>query len=135
LEGNSLSEVLSVNPVWWTLTGKAKVVAGLVLGLRFAHSLGLFHGCLTTNNILFDFDHCIHIVDFNPIQFEIATSENEREIEDGRQLAGFSRERLTRENDIEAFASILFELVVGRPVNGETSVPANIPTFVLSIIE
>jgi hypothetical protein len=139
LEGSSLSEVLSVNPLWWTSTVKAKVIAGLVLGLRFAHSLGLVHGHLTGNNILFDFDHCIQIVDFKPIQLEIGQSENERftksESEEGLQLGGFSGEGLTREKDIEAFASILFEVVVGRPANGETSVPANIPTFVSSIIE
>jgi tRNA A-37 threonylcarbamoyl transferase component Bud32 len=54
LEGCSLAEVLSVVPVWWTSTLKAKVVAGIVLSLRFVHSHGLLHGGLTTNNILFD---------------------------------------------------------------------------------
>jgi serine/threonine protein kinase len=53
LEGCSLAEVLSIVPVWWTSTLKAKVVAGIVLGLRFAHSLGLLHGHLTGNNIFF----------------------------------------------------------------------------------
>jgi serine/threonine protein kinase len=66
-EGSLLSEVLSVNPVWWTSTVKAKVVAGIVLGLRFAHSLGSFHGCLSARNILFDSNHFIEIVDFKPI--------------------------------------------------------------------
>jgi serine/threonine protein kinase len=66
-EGCSLSEVVSVNPTWWTSTIKAKAVTGIVLGLRFAHSLGLRHGHLTVNNILFDSDHCIQIVDFNAI--------------------------------------------------------------------
>jgi serine/threonine protein kinase len=54
LEGCSLSEVLSVNPIWWTSAVKAKTVAGIVLALRFAHSLGLIHGHLTGTNILFD---------------------------------------------------------------------------------
>jgi hypothetical protein len=44
-------------------------------------------------------------------------------------------ERSTPEKDIEAFASILFEIVVGRPAQDETSVPANIPAFVSKIIE
>jgi serine/threonine protein kinase len=44
LEGCSLLEVVSVNPIWWTSTVTAKAVAGIVLGLRFAHSLGLVHG-------------------------------------------------------------------------------------------
>jgi hypothetical protein len=42
LEGCSLLEVISVNPIWWTSTVKAKAVAGIVLGIRFAHSLGSF---------------------------------------------------------------------------------------------
>jgi hypothetical protein len=37
-EGYSLSEVISVCPVWWTSTIKAKAVAGIVVGLDFAHS-------------------------------------------------------------------------------------------------
>jgi serine/threonine protein kinase len=54
-EGCSLSEVESVNPSWWTSTVKAKVISGIVLGLRFAHSHGLVHDGLTAKNILFSF--------------------------------------------------------------------------------
>jgi serine/threonine protein kinase len=101
LEGSSLSEVLSVNPIWWTSTVKAKTVAGIVLGLRFAHSLGLVHGHLTGNNILFDCDHCIQIVDFTPIDLEVREIEIEIESEYGTQLGEFSRERWTAERDIQ----------------------------------
>jgi serine/threonine protein kinase len=133
LEGCSLLEVVSVNPLWWTSTVKAKTIAGIVLGLRFAHSLGLVHGHLTTNNILFDSDHCIRIVDFKPILLEVG--ERESENEDGTQLVGFSGEGLTLEKDIQAFASILFELVFGSPPQGETSIPRGIPDFVSRIIK
>jgi serine/threonine protein kinase len=64
LEGCSLLEVVSVHPKWWTSIVKAKAVAGIVLGLRFSHSLGLIHGHLTTSNFLFDSNYCIQIVDF-----------------------------------------------------------------------
>jgi serine/threonine protein kinase len=133
LEGCSLSEVFSVNPLWWTSTVKAKAVAGLVLGLRFAHSLGLIHGHLTGNNILFDSDHHIEIVDFNRIALEV--SESESESEEGTQFEGFSGQRWTPEKDIQAFASILFELVFGHPPQGEASIPTGIPSFVSMIIE
>jgi hypothetical protein len=55
LEENSLSEAISMNPVWWTPTAKAKVkaIAGIVLGLRFAHSFGLIHGHLNSKYIVF----------------------------------------------------------------------------------
>jgi serine/threonine protein kinase len=79
LEGYSLSEVLSVNPMWWTTTVKAKTVAGIVLGLRFAHSLGLVHGHLTTTNIHFNFDHCIQLVDFKWIRLEVRENDQLKE--------------------------------------------------------
>jgi hypothetical protein len=133
LEGCSLLEVVSLNPIWWTSTVKAKAVAGIVLGLRFAHSLGLVHGHLTGNNILFDSDHCIQIVDFNPIVLEVGDRETENEY--GTQLVGFSRQGWTLERDIEAFASILFELMFGHPPQGEASIPTGIPDFVSRIIK
>jgi serine/threonine protein kinase len=135
LEGCSLLDVISVNPLWFTSTVKAKAIAGVVLGLRFAHSHGLLHGHLTGHNILFDSDHCIQIVDFNPITLAVSENENESESEDGPQLVGFSGKGWTLEKDIQAFASILFELVFGRPPESEASIPTGIPYFVSNIIK
>jgi serine/threonine protein kinase len=137
LEGSSLLHVVSVSLLWWTSTVKAKAVAGIVLALRFAHSLGLFHGHLTKHSILFDSDHCIQIVDFNPIALEVGEqeSESERENKDGTQLDGFSGEGRNLEKDLQAFRSILFELVFGRPPQGEASIPTGIPDFVSGILE
>jgi hypothetical protein len=132
LEGCSLSDVVSVNPLWWTSTVKAKAVAGIVLRLRFAHSLGFFHGHLTGNDILFDSDHCIQIVDFNPIHLEVG--ENENESEEGTQFIGFSGEEWILEKDIQAFASILFDLVIRCSPQGEGSIITDIPAFVSEII-
>jgi serine/threonine protein kinase len=53
---DSLADVLSDPPAWWTPTMKAKVVMGIALGLRFAHGLGLLHGAVKASNILFDAD-------------------------------------------------------------------------------
>jgi hypothetical protein len=114
-EGTSLSEVVSVNPVWWTSTVKAKVVVGIVLGLRFAHSLGLFHGRLSARSILFDLNHYIQIVNFDPTVLEAV----ERRLE----------------KDIQAFALILFEIVVGGSPTGVESIPWYIPDFVAEIIK
>jgi tRNA A-37 threonylcarbamoyl transferase component Bud32 len=131
LEGCSLLEVVSVNPLWWTSTVKAKAVAGIVLGLQFAHSLGLLHGHLTGNNILFDSDHCIQIVNFHPIVLEVGELESDNEA----QTVGISGKGWTAERDIEAFASILFELLFGYPPQGEASIPTDIPDFVSRIIK
>jgi hypothetical protein len=50
--GGSLSEIISVSPEWWTPTAQAKAIVGFVLGLPFAHSLGLLHSYLTVTNML-----------------------------------------------------------------------------------
>jgi serine/threonine protein kinase len=143
-EGNSLLEILSMKPTWWTSTIQAKVVLGIVLGLRFVRTLGLIHGNLSTKNIVCDSDHLIEIVDIepNPMVFcerereSESESEREREQEDEtRQLRSFSSECWTRAKDIHAFASILLEIVAERRANGEISIPTTVPTFVSNIIE
>jgi hypothetical protein len=62
-ESELLFEVIEASPRWRTPTAKAKAVAGLVLGLRFVHSLGLIHGCFTTTKIVSDLNHRIQITD------------------------------------------------------------------------
>jgi serine/threonine protein kinase len=102
-----------------------------VLGFRYTHSLGLLHSHLTKNNILFDSDHCIQIVDFQPVVLKIGGSERKA----GTRLGVFSGEGWTAEKDIQLFASILFELLFGRPAEGETSIPMGIPNFVSTMIK
>jgi hypothetical protein len=48
---------------------------------------------------------------------------------------GFSGQGWTPKMDISAFASILFEIVVGEPANGKGYIPTNIPHFVSEMIE
>jgi hypothetical protein len=86
----SLAETIATKPSWWTSTAKAKAVAGIVLGLRFAHSFGFIHGRLTLNNILLDSDHGVQITDFFPV----------------------CNEEWTPKEDVSAFVSILREIVV-----------------------
>jgi serine/threonine protein kinase len=132
-EGNSLAEVISENPIWWTATAKAKAVAGIVLSLRFAHSLGLIHGHLNTTNICFDMDHRIQITNFCRMGLEVSESEK-----DGDILSG---ERWSPDLDARGFALILFEIIVGYPImlsrvgNVQIRVPINVPMFVLELIE
>jgi serine/threonine protein kinase len=129
VEGCSLAEVISINPVWWTATVKSQTVAGIVLALRFAHSLGLLHGCLGTSNILFDVDHRIQIGDFGPIRL------TGHETEGIANVGGFYGEGWNPKTDVSAFVSILIEIMVGHPVNGETSLPKDVPQFISRIIE
>jgi hypothetical protein len=121
-ESESLSEVIVANPAWWTPTAKAKAIAGLVLGLRFAHSLGLIHGCLTTNSIVFDLNHRIQITDFL------------RSLS-GRAICGFSTEGWNPETDIRGFVSILFEIIAGCPPSDKAAILADVPLFVSEMID
>jgi serine/threonine protein kinase len=63
-QNGSLKEVLANPPSWWTPTAKSKTIAGIVIGMRFAHSLDWAHGSLKPSNILFDKTHNVQIVDF-----------------------------------------------------------------------
>jgi hypothetical protein len=110
VEGDSLSEVISANPMWWTATEKAKAVAGIVVGLQFVHSLGLTHGHLNSNNIIFDSEHRIEIGGFCPITEEIGESEKNVDVR------GFSSKVWLPETDISGFRSILFEILTGSDV-------------------
>jgi hypothetical protein len=136
VEEHSLAEVISVNPVWWTATATAKAVAGIVLGLHFAHSLGLIHGHLNSNNIIFDSDHRIQIADFCPIGFEIGKSKKDASVCTG----GFSGNGWLPKTDIREFGLILFEIVIGHPArllgfsNDAVIVCPNVPAFVSEII-
>jgi serine/threonine protein kinase len=77
--GDSLAEVLSDAPAWRTPTAKAKAIAGIAFGLRFAPGLGLLHGGLKASNVLFDADRRIQIADFSPIHLETGDAEPPRE--------------------------------------------------------
>jgi serine/threonine protein kinase len=109
----SLKEVIADPPSWWTPTAKSKAIAGIVLGMRFAHSLGCVHGSLKPSNILFDNNQNAQIVDFcsNRLQnhFEVC----------GRSESGNEEE--IRESDVFSFSLILFEILVGRSVVARVS--------------
>jgi serine/threonine protein kinase len=120
--GGSLAAVLSDAPPWWIPTAKAKAIAWIVLGLRFAHSLGLLHGGLKARNVLFDADRRIQIADFSPIRLETGDAEP------------FAGERWSLVAHIRAFASLLFEITVGRPDTQPGAAPP-IPAFVSAIIQ
>jgi serine/threonine protein kinase len=107
IEGCSLAEVVLANPVWWTPTVKAKAVAGVALGLDFAHSLGMVHGNLNSNNILFDEARHIQIIDFGLIELEM--DESESVIVSDRFGEGW-----TGQADLRAFGSLLIEIMVGQ---------------------
>jgi serine/threonine protein kinase len=68
--GGSLADIVANSPAWWTPTAKAKAVVWIALALRFAHALGLLHGAVKADNVLFDADRRIQIADFSAMRLE-----------------------------------------------------------------
>jgi serine/threonine protein kinase len=119
----SLKDVLSARPLWWTPTAKAIAVAGIVLGMKFLHNLGLIHGGLKPSNVLFDEYHRIQIADFghsrpNPHE-SVATAREVASMFAAPEMR--SGEERTAKIDVFSFALIMFEIVVGVPALGMTS--------------
>jgi hypothetical protein len=77
-----------------------------VLGVRFAHRFGSIDGRFNVNNILFDSNHDIQIADF-------LCGFGEQDV------SGFSKEGWNSETEVRGFASILSEIIAGRPAKGE----------------
>jgi serine/threonine protein kinase len=136
VESISLAEVISTNPVWLTATAKAKAVAGIVLGIRFAHSLGLIHGHLNSRNIFLDSDDRIEITGFGVVEKEIEANENDSDV----GVGGFSGAGWSPKIDIKGFVSILIEIIVGHPAtqsdisNNQLVFPTDVPMFVLKMM-
>jgi serine/threonine protein kinase len=123
LPEGSLADVLSKGRSWWTPTAKAKAIAGIALGLRFSHGLGLLHGSVKASNILFDSDQRIQLADFS--QMRLSTGEVEP----------FSSEGWSPKADVLAFVSLLSEITISSSGAGSIgSPPCSVPDFVLEII-
>jgi hypothetical protein len=135
-EGISLAEVISMNPVWWTGTAKAKAIAGIVLGIRFAHSLGLIHGHLNSNHIIFDSDYRIQITDFCVIEEEVETKEKVAKV----GVRSIISTEWSAKIDFDGFILVLIEILVGHPVthsdvsHGRILLSPDVPTFVSQLI-
>ena len=69
LSGGSLSDVLE-NPrgfPWFNSTGRSIVVVGIVLGMRYVHSRGIFHRDLKPGHVIIDKNHHAHLCDFGSV--------------------------------------------------------------------
>jgi hypothetical protein len=131
-EANSLSEVISTDPLWLMATAKAKAVAGIVQSLRFVHSFGLVHGHLDSTNIVFDVDHQIQITNLYVNALEDEGMANGRDV--------FLGDGCSLDRDIRGFASILFEIIVSHlmmvsdVLSDEQISGKDIPVFVSNLI-
>jgi serine/threonine protein kinase len=144
---DSLEEVQMNNPVWWTSTTKAKAIAGIALGMKSAHRMDIVHGSLNPNNIMFDENHCVHIVDFRSSYFR-SKGKYVNEMDEDHNDSKVDAAKMA---DVFSFASIMFDILIDRsPVShslvfdeeakqrmkkGEfPTIPEFIPKFVRGLI-
>jgi serine/threonine protein kinase len=104
---------------FWNPTGKAILICGIALGMRFIHSKGIIHGDLKPGNILVNGRGQAVISDFGVSCFE---SEPQTLAPDAGTVNYSAPEQLTtgaictRQIDVFAFALVMYEILTGTAV-------------------
>jgi serine/threonine protein kinase len=130
LAGNgSLASLLTADDqrLWRSPNRIAKVIAGIALAMRFAHSRGTIHRDLGPENILLDWDWTVRIADFGDSTSldapPLIGPDRPKHCPSGdcRYLAPERYDGPFRcASDVFAFGLILFEILAARPVFPES---------------
>jgi serine/threonine protein kinase len=127
-KGGSLERALKdpTSTSFWTPTGISIIICGIVLGMRFVHSLGLIHHNLKPSNILLSDQGHTLIGDFGIARnaFHDCTRSGLNGTVQYTAPEMFSSSDTTPKVDIFSFGSILYEIFVGSPV-----FDSNLPLF------
>jgi serine/threonine protein kinase len=125
----SLASLLTADDqrLWHRPNRIAKVIAGIALAMRFAHSRGTIHRDLAPENILLDWDWTVRIADFGDSASldapPLIRPDRPKHCPSGdfRYLAPERYDGLVRcASDVFAFGLILFEILAARPVFPES---------------
>jgi hypothetical protein len=104
---------------FWNPTGKAVLICGLALGMRWIHSKGIIHGDLTPSNILVNVRGEALISDFGLSCLE---SSDDTLTPDGATINYAAPEQFKesaprkRQVDVYAFGLLVFEILTGTAV-------------------
>jgi hypothetical protein len=109
---------------------KAKTIVSLVFGLEFVHSHGLLHSHLTKHNV---FLNEVGVIEMRDI-YDKDLSDIGRSSAVNGAVEGFSKEDWTPKADIQAFARILSEIVVGVS-DEESGRDGQVASFVSDLIK
>jgi serine/threonine protein kinase len=118
---------------FWNATGRAIIICGLVLGMRFVHSRGIMHRDLKPSNILLNEAGQTLIGDFGTSRYESddATFTGETGTVTYAAPEVYNGEPYTSKVDIFSFGLILYEILVGSPVFPDSMCPFPIMRQVL----
>jgi TPR repeat protein len=122
MESGSLADVLErvkrgKPPSFWTPTGIAIIVTGIVCGLEFIHSKGFVHRDLKPANFLVDEDGRCYVGDLGSSRL----LEGVTHLSDDKSTIAYAAPELydreyNSKVDVFSFGLILYEVVVGRAV-------------------
>jgi serine/threonine protein kinase len=142
-------------PPWWTPTRRAITVVGLVLGMKFIHSMGLIHRDLKPSNILLDANYHVKICDFGASRFHALSVPMSTGVGNMMYMAPEiwnGDNDYSNKIDIFAFALITYEILLGTAVfaglegkpaqicklvtsGARASIPWRIPGFMRKLIQ
>jgi serine/threonine protein kinase len=104
-------------PSFWTPTGIAIIVTGIVCGLEFIHSKGFVHRDLKPSNLLIDSDGRCYVGDLGSSRLW----EGVTQLSDDKSTMGYTAPELygrkyNSKVDVFSFAMVLYEIMVRRAV-------------------
>jgi serine/threonine protein kinase len=126
LEENIYSQKPNEPPRLTSPTKLARIVSGIVLGMKFMHSKKAIHRDLKPSNLLLDSSWRVRITDFGVSRFATGADTLTGGVGTIHYMAPecFAGGDLTDKVDVYSFGLILYEIVVGKPVFSRGESPA-----------
>jgi serine/threonine protein kinase len=121
--------------LFWTATGIARIVMGLVLGMRFIHSRGAIHHNLKPSNLFVTDDGHLRIGDLTWCRFAGGNGKCELTKQPGTAHYSapeiYESDNYDEKLDVFSFGSVLYEMLSLRPVFSPDLAP---PAVMLKLV-